>query len=145
MNNIIYLCEPICSIDDKCLICDDIEKNKCLKCSQDFYLDNGKCNSYSFKALYQSKEPNEVISFINGDYFKYIEKMKINNTEISSTNTYNFSSIGEHTIYFLFNISTLNSLEEMFLWNIRLISITFFPKFYTANILSIENMFSFCS
>ena len=124
----------------------DIGTNKCLKCisESESYLVNGECKPYSFLVIYHNDNQNEKIKLINKIYLPYIEGMYMNNTNISIMSSYTFSSIGNHTIYFFINISTLDSINEMFWSTGKLVSIYFTPKFNTKNIKYMDYLFDNC-
>ena len=139
-NNVIETCE----LDDqRCLIRDN-KTNKCLNCVSKYYLVNGKCKPYSFMATYYSDNKDKEIQLIDGAYRFYIVGMYMNNTNIDIKTSYTFSSIGNHTIYFYLNISSMDSLQSMFYKVEKMISINFSPEFNTKNIKSMNNMFSSC-
>lgn len=70
-NNICYSCDKnyfpfieanvieSCELDDKNCLIRDNQTNKCLNCSLDYYLVNGKCKSYSFMATYHINYSND--------------------------------------------------------------------------------------
>ena len=93
-----------CSVSN-CEICKgNINNNICVLCEQNYYLVNNECKPYSFMATYHNDNKNEEIKVINENYISSIIGMYMNNSEIHTS--YNFS-IGNHTIYFDMNISSL--------------------------------------
>ena len=59
-------------------------------------------------------DKNKEIQLINETYSSYIMGMYMDNLNIDIKSSYTFSSIGNHTIYFYLNISSIDSLESMF-------------------------------
>ena len=129
--------------EEICLVFDD-QTNECLKCNSKFYLVEGICKSYSFMAIYSNENQEEEIQLINDAFRAYIGGMYMNNSNIDIKTSYTFSSIGNHTIYFYLNISSMDSLQSMFYKVEKMISINFSPEFNTKNIKSMNNMFSSC-
>ena len=138
-NNIIETCD----LDDEKCLNRDKETNKCLNCDSKYYLVNGICKSYSFMATYQMDNPNERIQLISGVYVPYIGGIYMNNSNIDIDYGYNFP-IGNHTLYFNINISSLDSLTGMFAHVYNMISISFTPEFDTKNIKNMYSMFHEC-
>ena len=96
--------------DKKCLTYNK-ESNKCLKCIHMHNLINGICEpNYSIKAIYKTDSENENIKLISDLFLKYVQEITINDTQISLTSSYTFLSSGNHTIYILIDISSLNSI-----------------------------------
>ena len=142
-NDDLTICEK-CS--ENCEKCNGTKKNNiCLYCNYGFYLINGKCINYSFKAVYQSFKENEKIYLIDDFYLKYIKEMYIDNENISSlTYSFNFTSPGNHTVLFYIN-TNLSSLCALFFGIRKVTSISFSPNFNTRNIETIQDMFIDCS
>ena len=123
--DVIKSCDLNCILDNNCLECDN-QTNNCLKCNSDTDLINGKCiRSYSFTAIYRSNKKNERIQLINDSYLPFINSMYLNNSNISINSYYTFSLPGEHKIGFLMDISSLDSINNMFREIIKMISISF--------------------
>ena len=136
-------CEK-CS-EQNCDICKGTKDNNiCLKCMLNYYLVNDKCKSYSFKATYKNTKINEEIKLFNNTFLQNINAMYMNNSEISKKSSYNFSTIGNHTIYFDMDISKLDSLTRMFSEIEKMVSIYFTPAFNTKNIIKMDGMFRIC-
>ena len=115
------------------------------KCEPGYIPINGKCKLYSFMGTYRNDLIEDKIKLINETYLTYIGEMYMNNEEINKTFSYNFSSVGNHTIYFYINISSLQSLEGMFEEVKKMVSIKFSPEFNTKNIKNMDRMFSDCN
>ena len=101
---------------ENCEKCSGTKKNNiCHYCNYGFYLFNGKCINYSFKAVYQSLKENEKIQLIQNFILKNIEEMYVDNENISPlTSSFNFSSPGNHTVLIYINISNLTDLSALF-------------------------------
>ena len=100
-------------------------------------------NDFSFKANYHSDNENEIVQLLNLIPSE-ITKMIIDNKEVEPCLSYNFTEIGNHTIYVLIDISYSTSLSKMF-YNIqKLDSIIFTDKFNTEKITSLDSMFYGC-
>ena len=132
---------------DYCEKCSGTKNNSiCHYCKFGFYLINGKCIRYSFKAVYQSFKENENVRLIGLSYLKYLEEMYIDNKTITPLKTsFNFSSPGNHTVFIYINISNLSSFSFLFSGVDKMTSISFSPNFNTKNIESFQDMFKFCS
>ena len=119
------------SEDDKNCLKRDKKTNKCLNCVSNYYLVDEICKPYSFMATYFSDSKDKEIQLINEPYRFYIVEMYMNNTKIDTKTSYKFSSVGNHTIYFYMNISSIASLGAMFSKIERMTSISFTPDFNT--------------
>ena len=123
--DVIKSCDLNCNLDNNCLECDN-QTNNCLKCNSDTDLINGKCiRSYSFTAIYRSNKKNERIQLINDSYLPFINSMYLNNSNISINSYYTFSLSGEHKMEFFMDISSLNSLSNMYREITKMTSISF--------------------
>ena len=114
-------------------------------CQPNYYLVNGNCKPYSFRATYRKFEANEQIQLFNNAFLLNINGMYMNNSEITKMSSYNFSTIGNHTIYFDMDISSLDSLTKMFYEIVKMVSIYFTPSFNTKNIIAMDYMFHNCN
>ena len=136
-------CEK-CSVSN-CDVCTGTKSNNtCLNCTANYYLVNDACKSYSFMAKYIKGRENEETQLINNTYLSYIKGMYMNNSEISIASSINFTSIGNHTIYFDMDISSLDDLTKMFYGKNQMLSIYFSPAFNTKNINKMDYMFMDC-
>ena len=140
------LTEIINSCNDKnCLEC-DLKKSECSKCEAGYKLSNGLCSeNYSFKAIYSTKSKDENISLFNETYIKDIIEISLDNEKIPISSNYTFPSPGNHTLYFIMNSPSTNSLSYLFKSISRLISITFSSSFNTENVIEMKSMFYGCS
>ena len=102
----------VCDLDDQKCLSRDNQTNKCLNCDSKYYLVNGICKSYSFMATYHNDNIDEEIQLIGEAYLSYIKGMYMNNKNIDIKASYTFSSIGNHTIYFYINMSSISSLAS---------------------------------
>ena len=93
----------VCEIGEKekCMKC-DVDKNECIACNEGYRLLNGKCISYSIKAIYNATSINETIYLINKIYFKNITNMIIDGNETKPCISYIFSKPGNHKVFFFF-------------------------------------------
>ena len=142
-NNTCYTCDqnyiPIlednvietCELDDQKCLKRDKQTNKCLNCVSNYYLVDGICKPYSFMATYYNDNKDKEIQLIDEAYRFYIEEMYMNNTNIDIKTSYKFSSVGNYTIYFYMNISSIVSLGAMFSKIEKMTSISFTPEFKT--------------
>ena len=142
-NGKIILCKYTCETgdDEMCKTCDKT-RNECSSCNLGYKLLNGKCVvNYSFKAIYLSEYSNEkikIINKLNGD----IIEMIVDDTILSEpSKTYTFPTKGNHTIYFLIDLTKLDSLKSMFKEIKKITSISFTDIFDTKNIKDMSEMF----
>ena len=131
--------------EDKCLTC----KGKiCGSCNEGYILINGHCilDSYSFKAVYETKSENETVTLINYLYKGFIIKIEIDKEKISEPNNiYTFNATGEHIVYILFDFTELMSLK-LFSGITNLKSITFYKQFNnTRNVKYLYDLFYDCT
>ena len=107
---------------------------------------NGKQIKYSFKATYQTKKDNEKIKLMNYIPNK-ITEMVVDGIEVNegNDNFYTFPLSGNHTVYFLINITNCTSLNSLFADNTNLTSIAFTSEFNTENVEDMEAMFDCCT
>ena len=71
--------------------------------------------------------------------------MIIDNQIITPISSYKFPSVGNHTIYFLMNITSLDSIKKMFYQNKNITSIIFSSEFNSENIKYMDYIFADCS
>ena len=137
----------VCEVGEKekCMKC-DVDKNECIACNEGYRLLNGKCFSYSFKAIYNAKSGEDYTYIINPNYLKNIKMMIIDGNETKPYTRYAFPNLGNHTIYFYFDMQNLRKLNEMFCsyYSSNLVEISFTPYFNTQNITDMSDMFSYC-
>ena len=146
-NRTIISCKLPCETgnEDKCLKCDNI-RNECIECNLGYKLVNDKCIlNYSFKAIYKQVNKNEGTKLINKGS---IIKMIIDGKEVKEplSNYYYFNDTESHEIYFLINMEKFGiSLNNLFYYVNRMISISFTNLFNTSNIEIMKNFFYQCS
>ena len=70
--------------------------------------------NYSFKAIYSTSSDNQLVSLINETYIKDIIEISLDNEKIPISSTYTFPNSGNHTLYFIMNSPSTNSLSYMF-------------------------------
>jgi surface protein len=135
----------ICN-DKNCLECDLI-KSQCSKCHIGYKLSNGLClENYSFKATYMTKYDHLYVSLINYKYEKdIIEILSLDNETMPISSAHTFDKSGNHSLYFIMNTSSMNSLRYMFKSAENLISISFSSSFNTENITDMKGMFYKCT
>ena len=98
--------------EEKCIVCNE---DKCGSCNIGYKLENGKCIlNYSFKAIYYTPINNTNIGLIHNDYLDNIIEMKFDGINVKSTTNYTFSFSGNHTLYLLLNITSIQSLYSLF-------------------------------
>ena len=130
--------------DDKCLLCDNKRKNKCSKCNPGYKIVNGKCIlNYSFKAVYHTYKNNEIIKIINNS--SNLIYMNIDGNNIESCNYYNFTTSGNHTVFYLMNTTNLTSINSLFYRINKLIYIYFSEIFNSENITDMSKLFYGCA
>ena len=101
-------------------------------------------DNYSFKAEYETKSKNEIVTLIYDLYKDNIIEMEIDDKKISKiNNVFTFKNPGNHTILMLLDIDNLTSLH-LFNNSENLKSIYFSKQFNTENITSLESLFSYC-
>ena len=83
-------------------------------CEPGYFPIKGECKPYSFVVTYHKYIIVDKIKLINETYLDYIGEMYMNNEIFNKVSSYNFSSNGNYTIYFDMDISSLESLENMF-------------------------------
>ena len=145
--NKIKICEPICQEgeEDKCLTCDQ-KTNNCSSCNPFYNLTNGICEpNFSIKATYFVSEEGKSLQLINPSYIEYMIEAIINGQIITPIAYYRFSSKGNNTVYFLMNMSSLDSAEKMFYQNKNITSIYFSSKFKSDKIKKLDYIFAGCS
>ena len=127
--------------EEKCFTC---KKDKCLSCNIGYKLTDGKCIiNYSFKAEYLAEETYQKIRLINEEYLNNITELIIDGKKVNDIFTeYTFNSTGNHTVYFLYNLSGITSMAYMFGGLQNMISINFTSLFNTENITDMSSMFS---
>ena len=131
--------------EDGCLTCEK-GTDKCASCNSGYKLADGKCIlNYSFKAVYKTNSDNQNIELI-----KYLDASNIKNTTVDDKDEvvrkdYTFSKEGEHTIYYLLDISNSVELTKMFYGLENLVSITFTSLFDTKNVKDMSQMFQGCT
>ena len=144
-NEKIKYCKYTCEIglNEKCAKCDEI-KNECSSCNIGYKLKEGKCIlNYSFKATYLSEYKNQNIKLIN-NFPNSISNMIVDDIDIQSpSKNYTFSVPGNHTIYFLVDISNLSSLDSLFKDCNKIVSISFTELFSTSHIKNMSHMFDY--
>jgi len=139
INNICNKCNPgLYSI---------YENNKiisCVNCKEEgYYLINGECKEYSFKARY--KPDGSEIKLINTAKSK-IKEMIVDGKKVNPSNSYFFNDTEDHEIFMLLDMSKYpSSISSMFEGINRLISISFSPLFNTSNIIYMSSMFYGCT
>ena len=130
---------------DKCLTCDEVT-NECVACNLGYRLENGKCIlNHSFKAVYKTEKKEQKI-----DLIKYFGEYDIINTIIDGVKAevckdYTFTDPGEHTDFYLLNLTNHLELTKMFYGIEKLMSITFTPLFDTQNVINMKQMFQGCT
>ena len=136
----------VCEVGEKekCMKC-DIDKNECIACNEGYRLLNGKCLSYSFKAIYNITSIEKPISLINNYFSKNITYMIIDGNETKPCSEYVFPKPGKHKVFFFFDINqNASKLDEIFYKIHNLVEISFTSKFNTQNITSMREMFYEC-
>ena len=134
---------------DGCKDCIETELGiKCISCFSGYIFIKDECidyNSfnYSIKAIYKTDYINETIPLIHYMFVPHIKMMVIDDRAIIPNSENQFPTIGNHTIYYLFD-NELDYLGEMFYGADQLISITFTPIFDTSNINNLNFMFYGC-
>ena len=113
----------------------------CSSCEKGYYLIDGECINYSFKAIYKSdaKKATRLINY-NIDNIK---QMIVDGKNITPNDSYSFNDILNHEIFMLLDSSNINDISFMFSDCISLISINFF-NFDTSNVTDMSFMFSGC-
>ena len=126
------------------------EDNKiilCSICNEGYYLINGECKKYSFRARYKSD--NSEILFINSyiNDIAEINKMYIDGNEVDSPSIkHKFNDNKIHEVLMLVDITeTDNSMYELFQGVDKMISIRFSPFFNTSLVYDMSYMFDGCS
>ena len=145
-NNKIVSCNKNDKLEDndKCLIYDSIN-NQCSKCETGYKLIDGKCLlNYSMKTIYNTKIMNSQIQLINDTFVENIQEMIIDDVIVTPCNNYFFSSIGNHTVYFLMK-NNIKSLARMFFNIQNIISISFTSLFDSESVKSLNLMFYNCT
>ena len=128
-----------------CIECDQ-NTSKCLKCDDEFILQEGKCFSYSFEAIYFTDVDNSGIRLINLEKI-YIKKIIIENRIINATNPYTYITLphsGYHTAYYFIQNNPI-SFDSLFDSCSNLVSVKFTSHFKSENISSLYYMFGSCS
>ena len=129
---------------EKCMKC-DIDKNECIACNEGYRLLNGKCLSYSFKAIYNITSIEKPTYLISNYLSKNITYMIIDGNETKPCSEYVFSTPGSHKLFFFFDINqNASELDGMFKNIQNLVEISFTPKFNTQNITNMKEMFYDC-
>ena len=106
---------------------------------------NGNYKQYSFVVTYYKDIIEDPVRLVNETYLPYIRGMYMNNKNFDKIFSYNFSSIGNYTIYFDLDLSSLTSLEYMFGEIRKMTSIKFSPSFNTKNIENMDRMLYYCN
>jgi len=102
-------------------------------------------DSYSFKAIYSTSSDNQVVTLFNETYTKDIIEISLDNEKIPISSTYTFPNSGNHTLYFIMNSPSTNSLSYLFNKTKQLVSISFSSSFNTENVIDMRGMFYGCS
>ena len=127
--------------EEKCYQCDKTN-SKCIKCNPGYKLINGLCQvNYSLRAVYYTNENNQKIKLINTPIENILE-LYIDNINVQPSNYHNFSFLGNHIVYILFNTTT--SLSYLFYKIDSLIDISFSKYFRDIDLIDISFMFSDC-
>ena len=133
-------------VDENCLFL-NVETNKCSRCKPMYNLSDGLCEpNYSIKSIYITKIENEEVKLINELFLKYIKEITINNTKVSiEKESYTFPLPGNHIVYILIDISSLNSISYMFRQVNKMASISFTKKFESQNVKAMIDFFNNCN
>ena len=125
---------------------DKKEKNQLNEeCPPGYKVENGKCIiNYSFKATYKIFNDDKIVQLISSIKPENIIEMTVENEKVKPSDKYLFPKKGKYTVYFLVDISKLDSLSRMFDGNINLESVSFTEIFNTENIIKMDNMFRNC-
>ena len=124
----------------------DNKTYECLRCKDEYVLNEGKCYAYSFSGLYHTNENNKRVKLITLDK-NYIEKIIVENETVNATNPSTFIDIqksGDHQVYFLLT-NNPKSLSSLFEGCNDIVSVSFSSKIKTENITNLSNMFSSCT
>ena len=78
-------------------------------------------------------------------HIKDIIEISLDNEKIPISSNYTFPYPGNHTLYFVMNTPSTNSLSYLFKSISRLVSITFSSSFNTENVIEMKSMFYGCS
>ena len=98
---------------EKCMKC-DLNKNECIACNEGYKLLNGKCFSYSIKAIYNVTSGFYGTQLIKAEYLRYIKTMIIDGNETKPCDYYVFTKLGNHKVFFFFDMQNLTITFEMF-------------------------------
>ena len=131
------------SLQRQCLITSE-NKKECKECNPGDKLQDGKCVlNHSFKAIYNTKSPNEKVTLFNLPK-EIVTEMIIDGNKVDPTSSYSFPESGDHTVYALIDMKRCFTLGGMFNGNKNLISIEFSPLFKTEHINEMNFMFQNC-
>jgi len=132
--------------EENCFKCKGTkDSNLCEVCYLGYKLENSKCEiNHSIKAIYKTDIDYEVINLMHFIIIQHVSEMIVDNEKVNPDEEYNFTTAGNHTIYYLINTSDLESLGEMFYGVENLISVSFTHLFDTKNITWFSNMFYGC-
>ena len=126
------------------------EDNKivlCSICNEGYYLINGECKKYSFRAKYKSDgiEIKLINSFIYD--ISEIKEMFVDGNQVGSPFIkYNFKDSKFYEILMLVDIrKNFSSMYQLFQGIDRMISISFSHFFNTSNVYDMSYMFDGCS
>ena len=128
-----------------CIRCND-DKTECISCDVGYKLDNGRCIiNYSIKAVFEVQSRGENVKLFPYSLLKYWKELIIDGVEKSPTTNYEFDEIGQHTVYYLVDLSFVSSVDELFGNNDYLVSVAFTPLFGSSNVNTMEKMFQYCT
>ena len=119
----------------------DNKTYECLRCKDEYVLNEGKCYTYSFSGLYHTNENNKRVKLITLDK-NYIEKIIVENETVNATNPSTFIDIpksGDHQVYFLLT-NNPKSLSSLFEGCNNIVSVSFSSKIKTENIIIINQV-----
>jgi len=126
------------------------EENKiilCSFCNEGYYLINGECKKYSFRAKYKSdgKEIKLINSYIKD--ISEIKEMYVDGQQVESPDIkYEFDDKEEHEILMLVNITDdYSSMYQLFQGIDKMTFIYFSPFFKTSKVEDMGYMFDGCS
>ena len=109
-------------------------------------MDNGRCIiNYSIKAVFEVQSRGEKVKLFPYTLSKYCKGLIIDGVEKYPSTNYEFDEIGQHIVYYLVDLSSVSSLDELFGNNAYLISVAFTPLFGSSNVKSMEKMFQYCT
>ena len=128
--------------EEICLLYENTGSNNCLKCKEEFILNEGKCLPYAFYVDYQINSLNENIQLLNPNKISNIYKMDINNAIMNPFSEFN---LRENRVYFYLNENTPISLSNMF-ENITKLKYFIFNNNYINNFIinDMKSMFLGC-